>query len=1100
MELNLDRKIKKLGTEELNINFLETGDISEIRSNHTRINTLVGNNVNGSDSNIYLRVYKNNEILNTPLLGLMSNSKFKVDENHALYKGTFENVEYLVKVLVKNNKWFYDVTLNGAGVECDLVYGQSIMINGGGSEFYNSQYIDNTVFENNGFHLCSRYTLSGEFAQIGALNKTVGYSTDGFQFFGLGYKKDNVIEILKEKSLKNQNYQYENTYLAVQSEKITLNGEENVVFYGLHKSGMNKATKECSSIDEVRKDYNSVSNTEAVESDLSRVELAIDVHNIFTGLELTEEQLTALYPEKILVEKEGNDLLSFFTPTYEHVVMPKKELLVERMHGQIVFNKQLDFEKPVLASTQYMTGVFNSHIVVGNTNINKFTSDFRNYLNTFKTSGQRFLVKINGEYRTLSLPTVFEIGLNYAKWIYQLEGDRLEVVTYTTDETPEIITTFKSVNGISYDILVLNEVTVGETERQCRVLYNEIKNGVEFTPTQDTFLASKYPHIKYTMLVDRDFELTTDKVFFKDGVNRNEPFVIFDIKAADSFKITTLGQRDEAAVVATGMDFETAKKGYFEHFTTLLNGFKLSLNSDKVDVEKYNAIAYWYTHNMLTHYSTPHGLEQYGGAAWGTRDVCQGPVEYFLATQNYGLVRNILVELFRHQYIDDGNWPQWFMFDKYTNIQHAESHGDIIVWPMRTVATYLKATGDYAILNEKISYTNKENFEYTPADETLLQHLKKEVDYIINSFIEGTNLPCYGDGDWNDSMQPANKALRSSMVSGWTSVLAYESFKMLGKEIETVDAEFSKYLSEYSEKIKADYNKYIIKDGIPAGFGLYENGEFKHIIHPSDNETKMRYRLLCINRGIISEMLTKEQADKLYDIVLNNLYREDGAILFSDSVTYRGGENTYFQRAEQSSNVGREIGLHYVHAHLRFIEALGKLGKQDKIWEAINKVTPIQIKDSVKNAMHRQANSYFSSSDANTLDRYEYMEKFESVKKGAVDVKGGWRIYSSGPGIYLNQLITNALGFGIVNKDLVIAPVLNKDFNGLSFEYKYLGKKVTINYMINSDDCEVKEVTFNGKAVTVKKEVNTYGKVVCKLPFAEFENLLLEENTLTVVM
>lgn len=117
-----------------------------------------------------------------------------------------------------------------------------------------------------------------------------------------------------------------------------------------------------------------------------------------------------------------------------------------------------------------------------------------------------------------------------------------------------------------------------------------------------------------------------------------------------------------------------------------MNGFHLSQNGGAADsLEKVNTLAWWYTHNMLVHYSVPHGLEQYGGAAWGTRDVCQGPAEYFLATQKYGEVRDILKTVYSHQYEDDGNWPQWFMFDRYAAIQQEESHGDIIVWPLKVL-------------------------------------------------------------------------------------------------------------------------------------------------------------------------------------------------------------------------------------------------------------------------------------------------------------------------------------------------------------------------------------------------------------------------------
>ena len=49
------------------------------------------------------------------------------------------------------------------------------------------------------------------------------------------------------------------------------------------------------------------------------------------------------------------------------------------------------------------------------------------------------------------------------------------------------------------------------------------------------------------------------------------------------------------------------------------------------DVLKLNDIFKWYIHNAMVHYTIPHGLEQYCGGAWGTRDVCQGPVELLSA-------------------------------------------------------------------------------------------------------------------------------------------------------------------------------------------------------------------------------------------------------------------------------------------------------------------------------------------------------------------------------------------------------------------------------------------------------------------------------------
>ena len=43
----------------------------------------------------------------------------------------------------------------------------------------------------------------------------------------------------------------------------------------------------------------------------------------------------------------------------------------------------------------------------------------------------------------------------------------------------------------------------------------------------------------------------------------------------------------------------------------------------------------WFGMNALIHYLTPYGLEQFSGAAWGTRDVCQGPIDLLLCQEKY---------------------------------------------------------------------------------------------------------------------------------------------------------------------------------------------------------------------------------------------------------------------------------------------------------------------------------------------------------------------------------------------------------------------------------------------------------------------------------
>jgi hypothetical protein len=119
---------------------------------------------------------------------------------------------------------------------------------------------------------------------------------------------------------------------------------------------------------------------------------------------------------------------------------------------------------------------------------------------------------------------------------------------------------------------------------------------------------------------------------------------------------------------------------------------------------------------------------------------------------------------------------------------------------------------------------------------------------------------------------------------------------------------------------------------------------------------------------------------------------------------------TLFQRAESSAFFGREIGVMYMHAHLRWAETLAHLGLADKFFAALALAHPIALRERVPSASLRQANCYFSSSDAAFADRYDAQEHYARVASGEVPLDGGWRVYSSGPGIAIGLIVGSFLG------------------------------------------------------------------------------------------
>ena len=127
-------------------------------------------------------------------------------------------------------------------------------------------------------------------------------------------------------------------------------------------------------------------------------------------------------------------------------------------------------------------------------------------------------------------------------------------------------------------------------------------------------------------------------------------------------------------------------------------------------------------------------------------------------------------------------------------------------------------------------------------------------------------------------------------------------------------------------------------------------------------------------------------------------------------LAYRGGPETIFRRGESAAFFGREIGLMYVHAHLRYAEAMSALGDSQALWDALVVANPIAVTERLSQASLRQRNAYFTSSDAAFRDRYEAYAKWELAKAGKIAVDGGWRIYSSGPGIYVSLVVQHVFG------------------------------------------------------------------------------------------
>jgi cellobiose phosphorylase len=418
------------------------------------------------------------------------------------------------------------------------------------------------------------------------------------------------------------------------------------------------------------------------------------------------------------------------------------------------------------------------------------------------------------------------------------------------------------------------------------------------------------------------------------------------------------------------------------------------------------------------------------------------------------------------------------------------------------LAQYLLASGDGALLDERLPFFHPQG-EASAEHGSVLAHVQRALALIDRRVIPGTRLAAYGHGDWNDSLQPADPALAEQLCSAWTVTLHHQTVDTLAQALRHVGrAALADKLEASLGGIRDDFQRLLINDGVVAGYARFRGeGDVAHWLHPSDRATGVRYSLLPMVHGILSNLFTPEQAARHVQLIRQHLLATDGARLFDRPPAYQGGLQRHFQRAESSTFFGREIGLMYTHAHLRYAEALARYGDADAFFEALRRAIPIGIQTVVAAAAPRQANCYYSSSDAAVADRYEAAERYADVRAGRVPLEGGWRVYSSGAGITVYLIHHCLLGVRRGRKTLGIDPVIPKALDGLCAEVELGGHTVRVRYRVAAKGCGPIALTLNGHTLPMTRASNPYRTAGVTVPMASmYEHMCVGMNDLLVAL
>ncbi len=1044
-----------------------------------------------------------------PMLGAGSGSWARSQDGHLVVTGTADaGLGWRVALTLGplHTAWAWHVELRNDGPvarEVDVVHAHDVALVAPATlrtnELYVSQYLDVVPLHGDGFG--TAIAVRQNLAQAGAIpwcvlactTPVVAWATDALDVHGLAARAG-VTPVGLSGELPSRRRQHEHTLAALQTAPWRLEAGQRVAtsFAGLLVDDHPAATSDAD-LQLVRKAIDLARTAaEALPAYLpeggapagtgtAAPSGVYDLGRTLAARPMTDAEVERLWPRPWRAVERGEDgaLLSFFTAADEHVVTRAKEVDTLRPHGTILRTGATAAPDPrALTVTSWMAGSPLSYLTRGHVTENRVLTTVRGYLGLHRAYGVRVLVEVAGRWRLLDLPSVFAMTLDGARWVHVVppeEGDAGGVIEVWTTAPPTehvIRMSVRATAGQHRRVMLALHLATGEdpppgAPTAARV--SERDDGVEVALPASTL----------TVRCCTPLAVGDDGPLFDDGHSRDSAVVTLRAEPGPGvdLELTVDPAAVAAAPPATAAEADGAGPGDPGDWWAAVTAARVGDGAEALAVSLP-----WLVRDALVHFLSPRGLEQYSGGAWGTRDVAQGPLELLLALDRQADARALLLRILAAQNVD-GTWPQAFGFlpgDEHFRME--PPHGDVVHWPVLAVGRYLLASGDATLLEEEVPWYAPSGDPPVPAA-AVREHLARALQVPREHLLPGTSLVAYGHGDWNDSLQPADPSMAVTMCSAWTVTLHHQSLRTLadGLDAAGVDDALAAALRAEAVAVADDLRRHLLVDGELAGYAQLDppgdggRAEVRRLlVHPRDTETGLRHGSLQMIHALGDDLLDPDEAAHHVALVREHLMGVDGVRLFDRPPPYSGGLMRHFQRAETATFVGREIGLMYVHAHLRWCEAMARWGDAEALWSGLLQVLPPATVTVVPGARRRQANTYPSSSDAACLDREEFAARYAEVLTGATGLEAGWRVYSSGPGVLLRIVVHSVLGIRRRAGTVEIDPVLPSRLDGLTASVPLAAGLLRVRYRVQGLGHGPSAVRLGGRDLPATRATNPY--------------------------